>query len=238
MSGEHKKFDGGKDRREKTMKKRHGVFFGFAVLMITAIFILTGCPNDGGSNDEPELAKWAGTWNSIYDYFDDPGLAATFQTMYDAIPDEYKSMFATSANALREAAKEGAIADFQSFVIKGETINFYDKKQTQKNAMGNVIETVTYTFKGVLQDAFIEMKGGTGWYAFEGNKDGSHKYLIFEEAKRENPDGPLLFHIRYGDTSFEDLLNNGSFVANPWYPTIISYDTTIEELQAFMLAED
>ncbi|MDR1867780.1 MAG: hypothetical protein LBQ77_05905 [Treponema sp.] len=30
------------------MKRNHGVFFGFAVLLIAAIFIFTGCPTDGG----------------------------------------------------------------------------------------------------------------------------------------------------------------------------------------------
>jgi hypothetical protein len=34
------------------MKKRHGVFFGFAVLLITAIFTLAGCDTDGSSDDE------------------------------------------------------------------------------------------------------------------------------------------------------------------------------------------
>jgi hypothetical protein len=29
------------------MKKKHGVFFGFAVLLITAIFTLSGCPTTG-----------------------------------------------------------------------------------------------------------------------------------------------------------------------------------------------
>jgi hypothetical protein len=65
MSGEHKNLDGGKDRKEKTMKKRHGLFFGFAVLMITAIFTLTGCDTSGGDDDiwlkdlqNPFIGKW------------------------------------------------------------------------------------------------------------------------------------------------------------------------------------
>jgi hypothetical protein len=45
-----KKLDGGKDRKEKTMKRKHGVFFGFAVLMIAAMFTVAGC-GDSGSGD-------------------------------------------------------------------------------------------------------------------------------------------------------------------------------------------
>ena len=40
------------------MKKRHGVFFGFAVLLITAIFTLAGC--DTSTNGKPDIFE--GTW--------------------------------------------------------------------------------------------------------------------------------------------------------------------------------
>jgi hypothetical protein len=51
---EHKNLDGGKDREEKPMKKKHGIFFGFAVLIIAVIFTLAGCedPNGGGGDDD------------------------------------------------------------------------------------------------------------------------------------------------------------------------------------------
>ena len=40
------------------MKKRHGVFFGFAVLLITAIFTLAGCDNgSGGGTTEEEFKE-------------------------------------------------------------------------------------------------------------------------------------------------------------------------------------
>jgi hypothetical protein len=43
------------------MKKKHGVFFGFAVLLITAIFTLAGCDSDGSSeNIEPKSIKITG----------------------------------------------------------------------------------------------------------------------------------------------------------------------------------
>jgi hypothetical protein len=37
------------------MKKRHGVFFGFAVLLITAIFTLAGCDNGNSGTTEEEF---------------------------------------------------------------------------------------------------------------------------------------------------------------------------------------
>ena len=93
-------FDGGKDRKETDMKKRydsllHGVCYAnyeaksrrlladFVVLLIAAIFALAGCGNGGGS-DDPELAEWNGTWNSYYDYFDEPELVAILEAQYDS----------------------------------------------------------------------------------------------------------------------------------------------------------
>jgi Zn/Cd-binding protein ZinT len=227
------------------MKKKHGVLVGFVVLLIATIFTAAGCDsNGGGGGDDSELAKWAGTWNSIHDYYDDPELDQRFQEYYDTIPNMFKPMWGlNSVEDLRNVAREVAETDFDSFVIKGDVITFYDQEQTQKNPSGNVIETVTYTYQGILQDLFMESKGGTGWHAFEGNTNSNHKYLIFSEVERNDPngswDGPLNFHIRYGDTSFEALLNNSTeFTIRAWYPTIISYNTTIDDLKALLIDDD
>jgi hypothetical protein len=62
------------------MKKRHGVFFGFAVLLITAIFTFTGCDNNSGGDDvwladlsNPFIGKWesdipSANTHLIFDY--------------------------------------------------------------------------------------------------------------------------------------------------------------------------
>ena len=93
------------------------------------------------------------------------------------------------------------------------------------------IDTVTYTYKGVQQVAW---QGETAdFYAFEGDKAGAHKYLIFEEAERDTSNGPLHFHMRYGSESIDSLVNNTT-----WAPTIVSYDTTIDELKVFMGGDD
>jgi Zn/Cd-binding protein ZinT len=197
------------------MKKRHGVLFGFAVLLMTAIF--TAACDTGGGGDDPELAKWNGTWNSYYDYFDEPELVAILEAQYNS-SDAYKTIF-TTFDPFLEFVKALALTDFDSFAVQGDTITFYKRTQT--------IDTVTYAYKGVRQVAW---QGETAdFYAFEGDKAGAHKYLIFEEADRDTPDGPLHFHIRYGSESIDSLVNNTS-----WAPTIVSYDTTIDELKVFM----
>jgi hypothetical protein len=48
------------------MKKKHGIFFGFAVLLITAIFTWAGCAtNGGGSDDDPIQITTAAEFNAI-----------------------------------------------------------------------------------------------------------------------------------------------------------------------------
>jgi Zn/Cd-binding protein ZinT len=179
---------------------------------------------------EPEeevysLAEWNGTWNSIHDYLSDTELDDTFQAVYDALPDAYKTVY-TSMQALRDMTISLAVTDFGSFVVQGDTITFYEE-QTQENPSGTVLETVTYTYKGIVKVAWQGEE--VDFYAFEGDKAGAHKYLIFEEAERDTQDGPLHFHIRYGSESIDSLVSNDT-----WAPTIVSYDTTFDELKVFM----
>jgi Zn/Cd-binding protein ZinT len=183
----------------------------------------------------PNLSEWAGTWNPVHWYFDETEIAAILQAQYDALPEENKQ--ATTFEAFIAFVKTIARTDFGSFAIQGNKITFYDQKQTQKNPSGTVSETVTYTFKGIRNDVWG--KGGPeeeefDWYAFEGDTEGDHKYLLLEEAGRDTSTGPLHFHMRYGSKGFDDLLLTPTDNYGRWDPTIVSYDTTIAELQEFM----
>jgi hypothetical protein len=53
------------------MKKHHGLFIGFAILLLAAIFTFTGCPTDDGDGDEIELPAGVevlfGVWEHEYE---------------------------------------------------------------------------------------------------------------------------------------------------------------------------
>jgi Zn/Cd-binding protein ZinT len=218
--------------------KRTGFYGVLGKTLSIGLFVLVvlsvGCDTGNTGDNDPELAKWAGTWNPVYWYLDDSGLDASFQAQYDALPEAAKTMMqVTSLDDLRDMTMRIAETDFGSFVIKGNTITFYEQKANAKNPSGNVIETVTYTFKGPLTDKHPR-EGEFIWSAFEGDTAGAHKYLLFaDEAERDTPEGPLHFHIRYGSKGFDDLLMTPDNY-NLWSPTIVSYNTTIAELQEFM----
>jgi Zn/Cd-binding protein ZinT len=213
--------------------KRTGLFTltGKALGIGLFVFVLlaAGCDNGNGGDLEPELAEWNGTWNSYLEYFDEPQLAAILEAQYDALSDERKQSM--TLDVFMAWVKSIVLTDFGSFVIQDSTITFYEQKQTQKNPSGNVLETVTYTFKGTLTDVWGEEE--FDWYAFEGGTEGDYKYLLLEEAGRDTSTGPLHFHMRYGSKGFDDLLITTNNYGQ-WAPTIVSYATTIPELEEFM----
>jgi Zn/Cd-binding protein ZinT len=199
--------------------------------LLVFILLSAGCDN-GGCDPEPELAAWNGTWNSIHNYYDDADLTPTLQAQYDGLPEAQKNALGiTSFTNYKAFIKQLAVTDFGSFVVQGNKITFYAQKTNVKNPSGNGAETVTYTYKGIRQ---VTWQGEEAdFYAFEGDKAGDHKYLIFEEAERDTPNGPLHFHVRYGADSVDSLVAG----AGMWAPTIVSYDTTIAELTVFMLGD-
>jgi hypothetical protein len=52
-----------------------------------------------------------------------------------------------------------------------------------------------HTFKGIRNDVWGKEET-FDWYAFEGDKEGDHKYLILEEADRDTPTEPLHSYLK------------------------------------------
>jgi hypothetical protein len=42
------------------MKTKHGLFFGFVVIALAAMFTLTGCDNPSGGDSNPFVGTWTG----------------------------------------------------------------------------------------------------------------------------------------------------------------------------------
>jgi Zn/Cd-binding protein ZinT len=200
------------------MKKRHGVFFGFAVLLITAIFTLAGCASLGGGNSNAtNLAKWAGTWNAMDQYLDDPGLNKAWQDGAARIHELFPAKNPT-ANDVKGVFKTMLMTDFKSCVIKGNTMTIY----TAADASGSSSQTITYAYKGAIGE------GEAAWYSFEGNTPGPYKYLIAYLPERE-PNTATHFHFRYGSESFNALTAENMGM---WMATVMAKGTPIPTLAA------
>lgn len=200
------------------MKKKHGLFFGFAVVLITAIFALAGCASLGGSSsDATNLAQWAGTWNAMAQYLDDPGLDKAWQDGAGRIQELFPGKNPT-ADEVKGVFKTMLMTGFKSCVIKGDTLTIY----TAADASGSPSQTITYTYKGVIGE------GEAAWHSFEGNTPGPYKYLIAYLPERE-PNMATHFHFRYGSESFDALIAENMGM---WMATVMAKGTTIPTLAA------
>jgi Zn/Cd-binding protein ZinT len=154
---------------------------------ITAIalllpFVFSGCLTNRGS-EEPELAQWNGTYNTLSSWLDEPSFAG---------------IFADKAAAKADLA-EFLATDFASLKVDGNTLTLY----AAQNAHGNPT-TITYAFKRKIEP-------GMGvWYAFESDRSDKYKYLIATLPGQDDPEGALHFHFRYGAAGFDALVGGAN----------------------------
>lgn len=114
-------------------------------------------------------------------------------------------------------------SSFGDVEIAGDAVTYY-------NPDGTVRCQCEYEFVGTETVAF----GGEefDWYKFELKSEdeacSEYKYLIATAVHSEGEEGMVHWHMRYGDTSFDDLINNPGYVM--WYPTLAEGEITAEEL--------
>jgi Zn/Cd-binding protein ZinT len=114
-------------------------------------------------------------------------------------------------------------SSFGDMEITGDTVTYY-------NPDGTVRCRCEYEFAGKEAVTF----GGHefDWYKFElksGDEACSeYKYLIATGVHSDGDDGMVHWHIRYGNTSFDDLINNPGYVM--WYPTLAEGEISAEKL--------
>jgi Zn/Cd-binding protein ZinT len=114
-------------------------------------------------------------------------------------------------------------SSFGDVEIAGDTVTYYNPDDTVRCQC-------EYEFAGKESVTF----GGEefDWYKFElksGDEACSeYKYLIATAVHSEGGDGMVHWHMRYGNISFDDLINNPKFVM--WYPTLAEKETGAETL--------
>ncbi|MDR2536019.1 MAG: SUMF1/EgtB/PvdO family nonheme iron enzyme [Treponema sp.] len=189
------------------------IFYGSLCLCI--IFLAAGC-SDGNDVSEPELAKWAGTWNSMTNYLDEPWLQATLEEGAAAVSAKIHRTVTTSQ--LKGVFAEMLKTDFKSCVINDDVFTVYTEPEAASTGTSTKI---TYTFKEKKID------GESEWYAFEGDQAGPYKYLIALLPEQHSTDTAEHFHFRYGNTSFDGLAGMSS-----WMGTLTKSGTTQAQIKA------
>ena len=113
-------------------------------------------------------------------------------------------------------------SSFGDVEIAEDAITYYDPD-------GTVRCRCEYEFAGTEAVAFDGEE--FDWYRFE-LKSGDdacsdYKHLIATEV-HSHEGGMVHWHMRYGNTSFDDLINNPRYAM--WYPTLAEENTTAEKV--------
>jgi Zn/Cd-binding protein ZinT len=109
---------------------------GIPGILLVFSFVLAGCahrsvrdgPEPAGIKDEPELAGWEGTYNSLSSYLDESSFAAIF----------------VGKDAAKAKLAGFLAADFRSVKVESDTITFY----SDRDAKGASIK-VSYSRKPI-----------------------------------------------------------------------------------------
>ena len=184
-----------KKKKMNITKRRSAIVAITGILLLGILARSTGI----GSVDSAPLNDWNGTWLNVGTMLDDPAMDAVYEAMTDA------------ANA---AAGDGTFTtnDAKSFLYAMHKSNFGDlgiaeNNITYYNTDGTVKCDCEYESAGVETVAFGEEE--FDWYKFaltsEDTTCPEYRYLIFTEV-HSHEDGMEQFHMRYGNTSFDDLL--------------------------------
>jgi Zn/Cd-binding protein ZinT len=192
---------------------------GFAILTFMLCLFILDCKNE--SSDDPQLAKWAGTWNAVTNDINESWMDQTFADGAAYILATHGK--AISDSDLRDFFSEMLGTDFASSVIADDTFTTY----TEADAAGTATK-ITYTFK--QRFAADEDDGKIAyWYAFEGDRADDSQYLIALLPEQDSPDTMEHFHFRYGTDGFDALMDEEMGM---WFATFMKQGTTQDQLAA------
>jgi len=131
-----------------------------------------------------------------------------------------------AADDSRNLAREIFQADFSSIEISGNNITFYSPD-------GKVQCESEYAFVGTEKGPGFNMEGESEWYKFESMPTHScseYSHVIITEINA--PEVMTFWNMRYGNTSFDDLINNPEY--SILSPTLTLSNFTAERMAAIV----
>jgi len=188
------------------------MFFGLGPLVVV----------DSTSGDAP-FDDWNGRWVNLVTMLDDPAWDEVYEAMADAAND-YAGDIVFTADDSGDFIYAMHQSNFGDLEINGDIITYY-------NVDGTVRCECEYKSAGIETVAFGEEE--FNWYLFELTSEDDcpeYRYLILCEQHSDGEGGMVHFHMRYGDTGFDDLIYNVNY--GMWYPTLGVEGTTVEDVVA------
>jgi Zn/Cd-binding protein ZinT/uncharacterized GH25 family protein len=173
--------------------------------------------------DESPLAGWAGKWPNNYLLANDPAM----DPCYEAVAKVAKGY---KADDVKMIFLNMYKTDFGDLEISNDAIVYHD-------ANGKPVARCKYKAAGKETASFSGHE--FDWYKFEitsghGDSD-KYKYVIITMVHADSPDSFKHFHMRYGNTSFDDIINNEKLAM--WWPTMVAEGTTADKMASEMMKE-
>jgi hypothetical protein len=212
------------------------------LILIVALAFFVAVPpsmadDDGLLGTLHEYAPYS-FWSSADVFLEDPLLDDAFAAIADAAADMGKSCY--DAAAVKDFMADMFGADFAAVAIsKKKTFTYY-------GADGAIEAMCRYRYKG--KETVYWGEYPMEWHKYKrvfcvprpgswskGRCHTPYKYVVTTQV-HQHGDGMIHAHIRYGHTSFDDLITNPDYAM--WWPTLALYgDTTAESLADDMIAD-
>ncbi|QTA87008.1 sirohydrochlorin chelatase [Desulfonema magnum] len=169
------------------------------------------------------FAGWKGKWVSGASYLNDPAMEPAYDAVADLAtgytPDDVKDFMASMYRS-----------EFGSMEINKETVTYY-----KTDAISGATHNVSCEYKPVGKVTVPWGEHQVEWHRFESVSEGAAEYAHLIATKVHSHDGDLShWHLRYGSSSFENLIN----YADPmWWPTAFADGSPALAIADDMLGE-
>jgi hypothetical protein len=210
---------GHKNRKGKTMKKKHGVFFGFAVVLIAAVFTLAGCDNGGGGDTATDafLQKLSGSYEELFpvltsEKYDDYWVEKVTSFAGRENAASYTEVLKTVCTATVYGAEAVAAypnpesARFNCYFINGIDRLKFDGNVISGTSDGKKVFSHTYTYQGG-----DSLSGMTDVRVYKTGDENAGEFTYFLLCP-DTPDTTYHIEFRYG-SDLDELLKvmDGSY---------------------------
>ncbi len=186
---------------------------------ISVLLALAGLMAGTAASAFADSSQWDTTWTSSYAYLDDDVMDNLYSTLAGETGYTADQVESGLASMLYTAFSSITILDITSIL------------GAQKDTLAVKIDgaaTVSYTYEDTVTVSWGEYS--FDWYCFTAADAGDYEYIIVTAVHQDGEDGMLHFHLRYGSTSFNDLIGNEAY--NYWWPTFVRSSLTAEDVAA------
>lgn len=194
--------------------------FGLLLFALVAVMPLAFAGNHDGNeeaqhdhgHDEAvtDLTPWSGAWVSGWAFGTD-----AMQPAFDAVMAATPELTMDDILAYYE---RGNRTDFAEMHVEGENVTFM---------MDGDPLTCNYAFAG---SEAVPQAPGEVWSLFETSEEpcAAYRFLLLNPPHAAEEESSLHFHMRYGDASFDELVEDDG----PWFPSLYPADTQADAVTA------